>query len=115
MNQQQIKDMQRKIGVEPDGFWGPKSIAACQQHLRNLMPSIHRWPKTDQASLTAFYGKPGDESKLTNLDVTGLGVKYEGKAVKTVRCHEKVADSLLRIFTSLSLSHPQVIAQYAGV
>lgn len=115
MTTQEIKDIQTKVGTEPDGFWGPKSIAATQKHLRKLMPSPNPWPKSDQASLQAFYGSPGDESKLVNLDVTGLGVKYDGKPVKTIRCHTKVAASLKRILTSLSKTHPEIIAQYAGV
>ena len=114
MNQNQIKSIQSKIGVIPDGFWGPKSIAACQKYLRGLMPSPNPWPSTDQASLTRFFGAAGDENNLTNLDVSGLGVKYDGKAVRTIRCNKKVASSLLRIFQSLSKTHPEVLAEYAG-
>lgn len=115
MTQDQIKAMQVKVGTEPDGFWGQKSIAACQRYLRGIMPALLQWPDTDQASLTDFYGAAGDESKLVNLDVTGLGVKYEGRTVKTVRCHKKVSESLLRVLTSLSGTHPDIIAKYAGV
>lgn len=79
------------------------------------MPSPNPWPKADQASLTRFYGSPGDEGKLVNLSVVGLGLKYEGKPVKTVRCHERVADSLKRVLESLAKSHPDILAQYAGV
>lgn len=113
MKTNQIKAIQSRLGVEPDGFWGPKSIAACQRHLRKLMPVPNPWPKTDQASLAAFYGAAGDESKLTNLDVTGLGLKYEGKAVKTVRCHQRVSASLRRVLQSLSC-HADILAEYAG-
>lgn len=115
MTQNQIKAIQEKIGTEPDGFWGPKSVAACQRYLRKLMPTTPMWPKTDQASLTAFYGRPGDESKLMNLDVAGLGVKYEGKAVKTIRCHQKVGSSLHWVLSVLSDTHPEILAEYAGV
>ncbi len=38
MTRAQIQAMQDRIGTTPDGFWGPKSIAACQKHLRALMP-----------------------------------------------------------------------------
>lgn len=99
--------------MEADGFWGPKSIAACQRYLRKLMPVPNPWPKTDQASLTAFYGAAGDESKLTTLDVTGLGLKYEGKAVKTVRCHQRVSSSFKRVLQSLAC-HAEIFAEYAG-
>jgi hypothetical protein len=114
MNANQIKAIQAKIGTEPDGFWGPKSIAAAQKHLKRLMPSPNPWPKTDQKSLTDFYGAAGDESKLVALDVSGLGVKYGGKAVRAIRCHAKIADSLKRVLERLSKSHPEILAQYAG-
>lgn len=114
MNTAQIKAIQEKIGVAQDGFWGPKSIAAAQKHLRGLMPSPNPWPKSDQKSLTAFYGAAGDESKLVDLDVRGLGIKYEGKSILRVRCHEKIAPALLRVLQRLAKSHPDILADYAG-
>lgn len=114
MNQTQIKALQQKIGVTPDGFWGPKSIAAAQKYLRSLMPRENPWPKTDQKSLLDFYGSAGDELQLVNLDVTGLGLKYEGKSVRTIRCHGKVAHSLRRVLEKLSKTHPEILAKYVG-
>lgn len=115
MIQKEIKAMQTRIGVEPDGFWGPKSVAACQTHLRSLMPKKNPWPKSDQDSLTKFYGRAGDESQLAPINVEGLGIKYDGKPVKIIRCHKKVGASLLRVLTALSKS-PQryVLEKYAG-
>jgi len=107
--------MQARIGTTPDGFWGPKSIAACQQHLRSLMPMPNPWPGTSQAALQAFYGSPGDESKLVNLDVQSLGVRYDGKPVRTIRCHAKVADSLHRVLAEIAGGpHSAILAEYAG-
>lgn len=114
MTQAQIKALQARIGTTPDGFWGPKSIAACPKHLKKLMPSPNPWPGTSQAELTAFYGAPGDESKLVNLDVSDLNVRYEGTKVKTIRCHGKVAASLKRVLVSLAQTHPEVLADYNG-
>jgi len=115
MTRDRIKRIQSKTGATVDGFWGPKSIAAVQAHLRALMPSPNPWPGTSQAELQAFYGSPGDESKLVSLNVEGLGLKYDGKPVKSVRCHDKVADSLKRVLESLAKTHPDILAQYAGV
>jgi hypothetical protein len=115
MNSDSIKKLQSKLGVEVDGFWGPKSEAAARAHLRKLMTAApNKWPASDQASLTKFYGAPGDESKLVRIDVEGLGVKYEGRDVKTVLCHAKVADSLKRVLESLSKRHKDIIGRYAG-
>lgn len=115
MNEKDIKLMQRRIGVTDDGFWGPKSIAACQAHLRKLMPAKNPWPASDQASLTKFYGKAGDESQLVAIGVEGLGILYDGKPVRAIRCHQKVALSLKRVFTAISKGpHKRILEQYAG-
>jgi len=115
MNSKDIAKMQAKIGATPDGFWGPKSIAACQKYLRGLMPTKNPWPKSDQASLSKFYGAAGDESQLVNADVAGLGLLYDGKPVKTVRCHRKVAASLVRIFKEIGQGpNRAVLNEYAG-
>jgi hypothetical protein len=115
MTRDRIKRIQSKIGVEVDGFWGPKSIAAAQAHLRALMPKDSNWPGTSQSALPGFYGSPGDESKLVSMNVEGLGLRYDGKPVKSIRCHDKVADSLKRVLESLAKTHPDILAQYAGV
>lgn len=104
MKSTEIIAMQKVIGVEPDGFWGPKSQTACQAHLRKLMPLNNPWPKADQKSLQAFYGSPGDESKLTPLNISDLGIKYEGNHVQRILCHSKVAQSLRRILVALKTS-----------
>jgi hypothetical protein len=115
MTRDRIKRIQSKIGATVDGFWGPQSIAACQRHLRSLMPADANWPRPSQESLQGFYGSAGDESKLVAVNVEGLGLRYDGKPVKSIRCHDRVADSLKRVLTALSKSHPDILAQYAGV
>ena len=115
MTRDRIKRIQSTIGATPDGFWGPRSIAACQSYLRSLMPADANWPSQSQESLQGFYGSPGDESKLVAVNVEGLGLRYDGKPVKSIRCHDRVADSLKRVLTALSKSHPDILAQYAGV
>lgn len=102
MNRHQIIELQKHIGVEPDGFWGPISTEACKQHLRNLMSQGTWSPKTDQASLTKAYGAPGDASQLTQIDVSGLGVRYDGQKVKEITCNKAVAVSLLSVLEELA-------------
>lgn len=101
MFSEEIKKMQSKIGVVADGFWGPKSQKACRDYLRSLMPSPNPWPRSDQNSLSKFYGQPGDESNLVVVDFP-FQTFYEGKVVRKFRCHKKVADSLLRILTNIN-------------
>lgn len=106
MKQDQIKAMQRRIGVTPDGFWGPVSIAACQRHLRSLMPHPHPWPATSQAALTAFYGAAGDESQLVSIEFP-FPMFYDGKRATKTRVHRKCAASLLRVLTSIGHLYSQ--------
>lgn len=107
--------MQRRIGAEPDGFWGPKSIAACQKHLRSLMPHGCNWPSSSQASLQGFYGSPGDESKLVRMPLPD-GTLYSGKPATSTRVHARCAESLSRVLHSIADS-PQrdILKQFAGV
>lgn len=106
---ERIKATQRRIRASypieyqegcDDGFWGPLSVAACERHLRALMPKPNPWPKPDEHSLTAFYGKPGDESQLVTFEFP-YPAYYEGKKVTKGRCHKKVKDSLVRILTNI--------------
>ena len=105
MNQSEIQHMQRRITaggfpLEADGFWGPKSQAACRAYLTSLMPSPNPWPRSDQASLRAFYGEPGNEDSLVFINFP-FKMFYGGKLVTRTRCHRKVADSLLRVLNDI--------------
>lgn len=100
MNSDDIKKMQTRIGVTPDGFWGPKSQTACRAYLRALMPKDNPWPSSDQSSLRAFYGAPGDESNLVRIEFP-YPMLYDGKRVTSTRVHKKCAASLLRVLTAI--------------
>lgn len=100
MNIAEIQRMQIRIGVTTDGFWGPKSQAACRSYLRLLMPEVNPWPMGDQTSLRAFYGDPGDESQLVRIEFP-YPMLYGGKKVTSTRVHHKCANSLLRVLTAI--------------
>jgi hypothetical protein len=100
MTTEEIKHIQRKVGVEDDGYFGRLSIAATQKYLRDLMPKPNPWPASDRASVESFFGKPGDESNLVLFDFP-FPTYYEGKRVLRGRCHKKVKDSLVRVLTDI--------------
>jgi hypothetical protein len=116
MTTAQIAAMQKRIGATPDGFWGPKSIAACQRHLRALMPiALNPWPKSDQASLRAFYGDPDDNSVIVSIPAPSWLRLYDSEAkVKTISCHAKVADSLIRALEAAYKVAPDYVRRYFG-
>lgn len=99
--QERIKHTQRVVGADDDGDWGAQSNKACRDYLRGLAPKNNPWPTTDQRSLQAFYGSPGDESNLVTFEFP-YPILYEGKRVLKGRCHKKVKDSLLRVLTAIS-------------
>lgn len=100
MNDAEIRAIQRKIGTLDDGVFGGKSRAALQTYLDSLKPSPNLWPKSDNASLRAFYGEPGDEDNLVRIEFP-FKTLYEGRPVTNTRCHRKVAASLTRILKTI--------------
>lgn len=114
MTRAAIVALQKRIGTEPDGFWGPRSIAACQRHLRRMMPCPHPFPAASQAALRKTYGAPGDESALILLEVADLGVRFEGRPVRAIRCHRLVAASLRRALEAVRRVAPWLLERYAG-
>jgi len=120
MTSDEIKRMQVRVGTPADGFWGMKSIDACRNHLRSLMPHQNPWPKSDQKSLREFYGDPGDESNLVTIAFP-YPMFYDGKAVTKTRVNKRCAESLLRILRNIKdllPTHPDITDEaqdYGGV
>jgi len=115
MTRAEIMAMQERVGVEPDGFFGPKSIAAVQRHLRALMPSPNPWPKSDQASLRKFYGAPDDNGGIVSIPAPEWLRLYDTQQpVKTIPCHEKVAESLLRALDAAYAAAPDFASRFFG-
>lgn len=115
MTKKDIMQIQRKIGVVADGFWGPKSIAAVQVYLRAMMPTHSGWPATNQRALTSFYGVAGDENQMTTINVSEFLMEYEGVRVSRMTCHRLVAMSLKRIFAALRASpYAYVLEHFDG-
>jgi hypothetical protein len=115
MTRAEIIALQTRIGTKPDGIWGDVSTAACERHLRALMPTPHPWPTGDDASVIRRFGEPGDEEQLVNLPVRGLGVQYAGQPVRSIRCHHLVCDSLLAAMNEIAATPARwILAEYAG-
>jgi hypothetical protein len=115
MIKSEIIAMQERIGASPDGFWGPKSIAACKAHLRGMMPSPNPWPPADQASLKRFYGEAGDESRLVRFELP-RGTLYDGMTARHARANERCFESLSRVLRAIAETpHAWVLAEYAGI
>ena len=89
------------------------------------MPHPNPWPAADRQSLRAFYGEPGDESRLVRLLVpAGVTVRYFDKELGKpgpmddyILCHHKVEASLARVLVALSKipEGPPVLRIWAGV
>jgi hypothetical protein len=115
MNAKHIAALQERIGTKPDGQWGPMSREALRQHMLALIPKASPWPASDDDSMIRFYGRPGDESQLVSIPVTNIGVKYDGRVVRSIRCHKRVATALLDSLEEIA-SGPAawILAQFGG-
>ncbi len=112
MTHEEIRLMQVRINLagfplEADGWWGPKSQAQCRNYLRSMMPSPNPWPRSDMASLSAFYGRSGDEGNLVTLAFP-YPMFYDGRRVFSTRVHKRCKDSLLRVLETIGRSYGQV-------
>ena len=103
MTKEQIEAIQKKIGTTVDGFWGPMSTAACQKHLRDMMPTPHPFPK--RSGLEEFYGPHGVKNLTgprTKKITLPFPIHYGTSVINSLSPHEKCADSLLRVFERLA-------------
>jgi hypothetical protein len=112
MTSAQIKAIQTKIGVNPDGVWGPVSNAACKKHLRSLMPKESPFPRVGTKDFIAFYGPHGVPGGYTppmrEIKLPFPIYLYGNKArpVKTLKPHEKCANAFLEAFEYLLQVYP---------
>jgi hypothetical protein len=117
MTQSEIIRTQKRIGATPDGFWGPKSIEACKQHLRQMMPSPHPFPAAGTSAFDSFYGRHGEPNGYTppmkkiQLPFT---IFYGDSQVRSLSAHTKCADSLLRVFQRLAQVYPDTASRRAA-
>jgi hypothetical protein len=79
------------------------------------MPRHNPWPKSDQASLRAFYGDPADNTVLVSMDAPSWLRLYDtDRRVTKIQCHAKVADSLLRALYAAYEVAPNFAKRYFG-
>lgn len=117
MNSTQIRALQSRLGVVVDGFWGQKSIAAAQKHLRSLMPDPHPFPKPNTPAFHQFYGPHGEPDGYTppcRSITLPFTIYYESRSVTRLTVHEKCADSLLAVFQRLATTYPDRASREAA-
>lgn len=108
MNRSEIIRTQERVGTLGDGFWGPKSIAACQNYLKGMMPSPHPFPVEGSSEFIDFYGPHGEKDGYTPPSkkiALPFSIFYGDKEVSKLYVHEKCADSLLRVFEKLAAAY----------
>lgn len=109
MTTAEIIETQKRVGAEPDGFWGPKSAAAAKRHLGRVAPANNPFPTQAQVqSNRSVYGRHGEkngyEPPAKKIDLP-FALHLYGDAsqlVKTLSVHPFCADSLQEIFEDLA-------------
>jgi len=115
MTKKQIVALQERVGTTPDGFWGPKSIAACKRHLKALMPKNSPWPSPSGGELRRFYGHHSDNTPIIRVDAPSWMRLYDSnKRVKSIYVHKRCADSLLRALEAAHKKAPDFVKRYFG-
>jgi hypothetical protein len=109
MTQNEIKDIQRKLGVTVDGYWGSESNAACVKHMNALVKaSGFVFPKAYSSAFNTLWGPHGVPNGYTPpMKKIKLPFKlylYGDKSspVTTLSPHEKAADAFTKAFEELA-------------
>jgi len=105
-----------------DGLWGPQTSYAYEtlQHIADYgeppeqwrdsrtVPNPHGWPTETESTLTDFYGPPGGSFSNPRPPLTTVDLPYrhrlswdQRKIKTTIRCHERVAESLHRVLANV--------------
>lgn len=101
MTRAQIESMQARIGAAPDGWFGPKSMAALKRHLNAISPHLSPAPKASTAACTAFFGEPG-KVPIVRIKPPYRMFLYDGaETIDGIAVHPKCAESLQSIFEAL--------------
>ena len=121
MTRQEIIQLQEHVGTEPDGFWGPLSTAACQKHLRRMMPKPPAFPSQRDVSrgnsVYGPHGTPNGSSPPTKKIRLPFALHLYGDAAKkvtTLSPHARCADSLLAVFRRLGDVYPDTESRKAS-
>lgn len=123
MTTEEIKDIQRKVGVEADGVAGPKTKAAIQKHLKAIMATAPRqFPKVGTSAFHEFWGPHGipngytPPQKKISLPFPLYLYGDRNSPVTTLRPHVKAADAFEEFFDHLAVQYPtQELRNKAGI
>lgn len=111
MNTAAIKRIQARLGLEPDGVWGPKSIAASQAYLRKRI-ALRNPPRDTDAAITERFGQPGkaDGSYTPPLAKVPLpfDLRLYGGAtrLREISVHRGIAERVEAVFVRLLAAYP---------
>ena len=114
MTQAPIKELQSRIGVVADGFWGPKSTKAAKDHLRAMMPTPHPFPP--KSGVEAFYGRHGEPDGRFSPPAEVIKLPFTiyyglNQPINELSPHVLCADSLLRVFERLAVVYPDTASR----
>jgi hypothetical protein len=79
------------------------------------MPKDNPWPKSNQAALRRFYGHPDNNNPIIRVDAPSWLRLYDSdKRVRSIYCHKRVAESLLRALRDAYQHQPEFVRKYFG-
>lgn len=101
MSRETWQRIQSKLGLVADGIPGPRTAAAVAEALDVApapSPALGAFPRDRQADLFDYFGEPGLHQVRLAMPFP-LRIDWDlDKTITSFSCHEKVHDSLKRIF-----------------
>lgn len=98
---QLTQSIQRKVGTRADGVYGLATARAVADALGidpPPPPTSAQWPRDTTEEMLAFYGPIGEGHAPI---VPPYPLKYEGKILKTITVHQKIAGPVLLVLNAV--------------
>jgi len=109
------REFQKKNNLKVDGVVGIKTWKFLPKNFIPILPALkvnknmqkeeakilrvtNDWPKQNYATMTAFYGGPGENQTQLSLPYAMVLAWDTGTAVKKITCNKKCQESLYNIF-----------------
>lgn len=90
---EKIKQIQKKLGVQPDGIMGPVTLGAIMEALGVSAPEPLGWPSQKEVRAgKSIFGAPG--SKHLVRITPPYPLFFEGCKVSTIAVHARVAEAV---------------------
>lgn len=99
IDNEKLKEVQRKLGVEADGKFGKDTLNAMAEKLGiTRIEKKSKWPDGDYDSMVSFYGEVGTNQVVMELPYPMKLAWNNETEITKISCHRKCKDAFYNIF-----------------